>query len=88
MGCIREGKDEAEEGWIWAFGMPIHLWGSWTFEKIGEICGGLLEVGTTESGLTKWVKLKVQKPWRAPSEIWLSDGLLAFKVALWRLELP
>lgn len=35
------GKDG---GWIWAFRLPMHLWGWKTDEVIGDTCRGLLDV--------------------------------------------
>lgn len=32
----------------------------------------------------EWVKLRVRLPDRALKVVWISDGILVFKIALWR----
>lgn len=46
--CCCRGLLEGQEGWIWGYGLPAHLWGASTFRLIGDQCGGLLEVETPD----------------------------------------
>lgn len=81
-GCGRITDDESEGGCIWVYGMPIHLWGFATFKKLGKLCGGFLESHTFDPVSIEWVKLKVRQSWKALKEIWISDGILAFRITI------
>ncbi|BFG29847.1 hypothetical protein CerSpe_161210 [Prunus speciosa] len=50
-------------GWIAVTGLPIHWWSKKYFERIGDACGGLLEVGWKTEKLKYLIeaKLKVRK---------------------------
>lgn len=48
-GCRWRSRD-VEEGKVWVHGLPIHLWGRNTFERIGDLCGGLIEVESLDPG--------------------------------------
>lgn len=86
-GC-RWNKRGIEEGRVWVYGLPVHLWGRSTFEEIGQLCGGLIDFETLDPTLLEWVSLRVRRPECAPEQIWLSDGMLAYSVRLWQQELP
>lgn len=57
-GCGWNEK-ESEEGRIWVYTLPVHLWGWETFDKIGEICGGLVDVETHDPCSREWDSLLV-----------------------------
>lgn len=49
----------SEEGKVWVHGLPIHLWACNTFERIGDLCGGLIEVESLDLGSIEWASLTV-----------------------------
>lgn len=81
--------DVGEGGWIWVFGLLVHFWGKKTFEMIGNLCGGgVIEDSNQDCDSLEWVKLKVRRPELAPEFVWFVDGQLAFKVSIWKREIP
>lgn len=53
-GCRWNEKGQ-KEGRVWVYGLPVHLWGCKTFEKIGTPCGGLVDVETDDPCSMEWV---------------------------------
>lgn len=55
-------KIEARFSWIGIEGLPLNLWSMDTFQKIGEACGGLLEVAedTIQKSFLLYAKIKVK----------------------------
>lgn len=86
-GCTREWET-VDENIILVFGLPIHFWSKLIFSKIEELCGGLVEVGCLQNESKEWVVLKVRRPELATSSVWLLDGTLGYRVAVWRRQLP
>lgn len=70
------------------YGLPVHLWERSTFEKIGTICGGLIEVETHDPCSLEWASLLVRKPKKVPEFLWIQDGELAYKIQLCQPKLP
>lgn len=52
-GC-RWAKRERDPRMIWLHGLPLHLWGMKTFEKVGELCG-LLGFEIKDPASMEWV---------------------------------
>lgn len=65
-------------------GLLVHLWSKVTFERIGERCGGLLEVVNAQHESWEWVELKVCRPDLAPKAVWLFDDIVGYHVAVWK----
>lgn len=68
-GCYRR-REEKKDRCVCLFGLPIHLWGRATFEKIGALCGGLEEVVHQYPKSCEWVVLKVRRLEAAPTAVW------------------
>lgn len=47
-----------------------------------------MEVETPNPGSMEWIKLRVRNLVMAPSTIWVSDGTLAYRIALWEVDNP
>lgn len=86
-GCYRR-REENKDHCICLFGLLIHLWGKATFEKIGALCGGLEEVVHQHPESCEWVLLKVRWPEEALAAVWFSNGVLGYRVTIWRREMP
>ncbi|KAF4363318.1 hypothetical protein G4B88_011715 [Cannabis sativa] len=54
-------KVECRDSWIGIYGLPLSLWNMKTFRKIGECCGGLLDVDkeSAEASLLSHVRLQL-----------------------------
>lgn len=76
--------NEREEGKIWFCGLPLHLWGRNTFEKIGEVCGSLIDYENYELESAKWVVLRACKPKIASEHVWVSDEMLVYQNHIWK----
>lgn len=61
-------------------GLLVHLWGRKTFEKIGELCRGLVEVETHDPNSMEWTSLLVKRPEEVLDCVWLQDGMFAYNV--------
>ena len=42
-GCLKVGN-QAEEVWVRVVGLPLHCWSEEMFKRIGDCCGGFVEV--------------------------------------------
>ncbi|KAF4352463.1 hypothetical protein F8388_012164 [Cannabis sativa] len=54
-------KVECKDSWIGIYGLPLSLWNMKTFRRIGECCGGLLDVDkeSAEASLLSHVRLQL-----------------------------
>ena len=60
-GCIRS-KGSVQEAWIRVVGLPLHLWTTEIFRKIGDVCGGFVAVDevTEMKKEVKWARLLIK----------------------------
>nr|XP_033516251.1 uncharacterized protein LOC117280630 [Nicotiana tomentosiformis] len=62
-------------------GLPVHLWCLDLFKKIGEICGGFIDVTCSLHDLSR-VRIVVRKGGRIPVSTVVEDGYLSYRVWL------
>ncbi|OIS96843.1 hypothetical protein A4A49_03079 [Nicotiana attenuata] len=62
-------------------GLPVHLWCLDLFEKIGEICGGFIDVTSSLHNLSR-VRIVVRKGGKIPVSKVVEDGYLSYRVWL------
>nr|XP_033513740.1 uncharacterized protein LOC117278375 isoform X2 [Nicotiana tomentosiformis]XP_033513741.1 uncharacterized protein LOC117278375 isoform X2 [Nicotiana tomentosiformis] len=60
-------------------GLPVHLWCLDLFKKIGEICGGFIDVTCSLHDLSR-VRIVVRKGSRIPVSTVVEDGYLSYRV--------
>ncbi|RVW62509.1 hypothetical protein CK203_064024 [Vitis vinifera] len=67
FGCASEGEDK-KEAWVRILGLPISLWVPSILKRMGEACGGFLDVDplTERKEDLEWARIKVK----------LSEGVL------------
>ena len=67
FGCASEGEDR-KEAWVRILGLPISLWVPSILKRMGEACGGFLDVDplTERKEDLEWARIKVK----------LSEGVL------------
>ena len=61
MGCWVE-KEMVQEAWVKIFGLPISLWSPAILKKIGEECGGFVDIDerTRSMGEIQWARILVK----------------------------
>ncbi|KAF4383628.1 hypothetical protein F8388_014128 [Cannabis sativa] len=83
-------KVECRGSWIGVQGLPLNLWNMKTFKKIGERCGGLLDVDkvTAEASLLSHMRLQLMGDEFGfiPETITLSHGNLRFELKFFKLN--
>ncbi|OIT00001.1 hypothetical protein A4A49_01446 [Nicotiana attenuata] len=62
-------------------GLPVHLWCLDLFKKIGEICGGFIDVKCSLHDLSR-VRIVVRKGGRIPVFTVVEDGYLSYRIWL------
>ena len=84
-GCWVEEEME-QEAWVKIFGLPISLWSPVILKKIGEECGGFVEIDeqTRSMGEIQWARIlvKIRGDFR-PSMLEIEVEEEVYSVALW-----
>ncbi|RVW92990.1 hypothetical protein CK203_032792 [Vitis vinifera] len=84
-GCWVEEEME-QEAWVKIFGLPISLWNPGILKKIGEECGGFVEIDerTRSMGEIQWARIlvKIRGDFR-PSMLEIEVEEEVYTVALW-----
>ena len=85
MGCLMEGERE-REAWVRIVGLPISLWDRDILSKIGEGCGGFLDIDVKTERMEElqWARILVRiKGEKIPNmvEIWVEN--MCYSLALW-----
>ena len=84
-GCIR-CKELVQEAWIRVLGLPLHLWTPEILRKIGDVCGGFVEVDkiTESKKEMKWARILIKMGGKArPRVVNILEGPRAFELQIW-----
>ena len=88
-GCIRS-RSLMQETWIRVIGLPLHLWTPEILRKIGDVCGGFVNVDK-ESEMKmelKWVRMLIKSEGKArPSTVNILEGPRSYELQIW-WEIP
>ena len=84
-GCWGE-KERAQEAWVKIFGLPMSLWSPAILKKIGEECGGFVDIDerTRSMGEIQWARIlvKMRGEFR-PSILEIEAEEEVYTLALW-----
>ena len=60
-GCLKAGS-QTKDVWVRVVGLPLHCWSEEIFKRIGDCCGGFVEVdGETRNGSQlQWARILVK----------------------------
>ena len=89
-GCIRS-KGSVQEAWIRVVGLPLHLWTTEIFRKIGDECGGFVAVDEDTELKTevKWARLLIKMSGKVrPSAVNILEGPRTYELQIWWEILP
>ena len=84
-GCIRR-KDSVQEAWIRVVGLPLHLWTPEILTKIGDVCGGFVEVDKNTETKTemKWARMLIKLGGKArPRVVNILEGPRSVEMQIW-----
>ena len=84
-GCVME-EEKKREAWVRILGLPISLWDRDILCKIGERCGGFLDINAKTERMEElqWARIRVRiKEERIPNmvDIWVEN--MCYSLALW-----
>ena len=84
-GCLMEGEKE-REAWVRIVGLPISLWDRAILRRIGEECGGFLDIDakTEKMEELQWARILVKlNGEKIPNtvEIWVEN--MCYSLSLW-----
>lgn len=88
-GCMRE-KDSEKAVWIKLAGLPLHLWMRDILKRLGDACGGLLEIDPETLWQTnlRLAGIKVSREVKErPFVLNILAGARSYEVQIW-WELP
>ena len=76
-GCLCLGSS-AKEVWVRVVGLPLHCWSGEVFKKIGDCCGGFVEVNeeTKKFSQLQWARILVKTGERFYGDIAFSGEIL------------
>lgn len=85
IGCCRRGGREPRVAWVRALGLPLHLWGTAVFRKIGQLCGGFVRVdeNTELRRDLRWARILVHFRGEMPASVKIGVGEHVFRVPIW-----
>ena len=89
-GCIRS-KGSVQEAWIRVVGLPLHLWTTEIFRKIGDECGRFVAVDedTELKKEVKWARLLIKMSGKErPSAVNILEGPRTYELQIWWEILP
>ena len=84
-GC-REEKEESEEIWVRIFGLPVLLWNPTVLRRVGEECGGFIDIDSKTKKLEElqWARILVRSAGGdKPSTLEIGIEEEVFTLALW-----
>ena len=76
-GCLHLGS-LAKEVWVRVMGLPLHCWSGEVFKKIGDCCGGFVEVNeeTKRFSQLQWARILVKAGDRFSEDVAFSGEIL------------
>ena len=89
-GCLVQ-EEAYKEAWVRVLGLPLHLWSREVLIKIGDCCGGFLEVdeGAENAVQMQWARILVRSSGRRlPGSLQLVIGSICYSIQLWWEILP
>ena len=89
-GCIRS-KGSVQEAWIRVVGLPLHLWTTEIFRKIGDECGGFVAVDedTESKKEVKGARLLIKMSGEVrPCAVNILEGPRTYEMQIWWEILP
>lgn len=90
LGCVEEGEIR-EEVWVRILGLPISLWVPSVLRKVGDACGGFLDVDPQTESMEElqWAKILVRSDGEGRPDI-LEIGVeeMTYSLTLWWESLP
>ena len=75
-GCLRR-KDSIQEVWIRMVGLPLHLWKPEILRKLGDACGGFVDLdkNTEKKTEVRWARLLIKVEGKSrPSVVNILEG--------------
>ena len=87
----RRSKGSVQEAWIRVVGLPLHLWTTEIFRKLGDVCGGFVTVDedTEMKKEVKWARLLIKLSGKAkPSAVNILEGPRSYELQIWWEILP
>ena len=84
-GC-REEKEESNEIWVRIFGLPVLLWNPTVLRRVGEECGGFIDIDSKTKKLEElqWARILVRSDGGdKPSTLEIGIKEEVFTLALW-----
>lgn len=89
-GCMVQ-EETYKELWVRVLGLPLHLWSREVLIKIGDCCGGFVEVdeGSENPVQMQWARILVRSSGRRlPGSLQLVIGSMSYSIQLWWEVLP
>ena len=87
LGCFRVGSLARKEGvWVRVAGLPLQFWNQIMFKRIGDCCGGFLDVDLDTKYFTQlqWARILVKTEREdLPRSIQVVMGSPCFAIQLW-----
>lgn len=82
--CHREGRKPSIT-WVRALGLPLHLWGRRVFQRIGDVCGGFIEIdeNTEYRKDLRWARILVHYKRNMPASVRIGVGGRIFEAPIW-----
>ena len=90
MWCLQVGS-QAKEVWVRVVGLPLHYWSGEMFKRIGDCCGGFVEVDEETKNLSQlqWARILVKNGEKFfPGTMHLVVNSCCYAIQLWRERLP
>ena len=84
-GCTKR-KEMVKEAWIRVVGLPLHLWTSEIFKRIGDCYGGFMELekGTSLKTSVLWAQILVRlRGTESPTVTNIEATARRFKLLVW-----
>ena len=89
-GCLKVGS-QAKEVWVRVVGLPLHCWSEEIFKRIGDCCGGFVEVDveTKNCSQFQWARILVKNRGNFfPGTLHLVVDAYCYALQLWWERLP
>lgn len=85
VGCCHREDRKPREAWVRALGLPLHLWGSSVFKKIGDCFGGFLKIdkATESRNDLRWARILVRFSNKIPACVRIGVDGRIFEVPIW-----
>ena len=87
LSCFRVGSRERKDGvWVRVAGLPLQFWNQRMFKRIGDCCGGFLDVDLDTENFTQlqWARILVKTEREdLPRSLQVVMGSSCFDIQLW-----